>query len=140
MNLLSWFFLVLTVICWGSSPVLEKHALEGVKPMDGLFVRSLGVFFIFLVFYVPTGRIKTLVNIPFKSAIFFLVSGTLAGFVGMYFYFRILKINPASKIVPLASVYPLVTAILGLVLLKEGFSWQRVLGTVLIILGVLLVK
>jgi uncharacterized membrane protein len=58
----------------------------------------------------------------------------------MWVYFKVLIINPASKVVPLASTYPLVTAISSIVLLREDLSWQRILGTSFIVIGVLLVK
>ena len=93
-----------------------------------------------MIFFIPSGRIKAISHMPLKSIIFFAMSGILAGFLGVYFYFQILKNNPSSKIVPLAATYPLVTAILSVIFLKEGFSWSRIIGTVLIVLGILLVK
>lgn len=140
MSPLSWFFLLLTIFCWGISPILEKSALRQVAPLDGLFIRSIGVFIIFLLFFVPTKRYKVIFEIPFKSIVLFVISGTLAGFLGMYFYFHVLRANPSSKTVPLAAIYPLVTAILGILLLKEDLSWQRIVGTILIVFGVLLVR
>ena len=108
--------------------------------MDGLFVRSLGVFTIFLLLYLPTGRIKNVLDIPTKNIILFLMGGILSGFLGMYFYFHVLQSNPSSKVVPLASTYPLIAVIISMLFLKESVTWQRIVGTVLIIAGVLLVK
>jgi transporter family protein len=140
MNFISWIFLLLTVLAWGSTPVFEKYALKGVSPLDGLFVRSVGVFLVFLLFFIPSGRIRNVLAIPSKNLIFFVISGILAGFLGMYFYYQVLKINPSSKIVPLAATYPLVAAIMGILFLKEELSLPRIIGTILIILGVFLVK
>ncbi len=140
MNALSWFFLILTILAWGTTPILEKAALKGASPLAGLFVRNAVAFFVFLLFFVFTGRLKNIYYLPFKNTILFSMSGILAGFLGMYCYYRVLKINPSSKIVPLAATYPLVAVLLGMVFLKEEVTAARIIGTVLIILGVLLVK
>jgi bacterial/archaeal transporter family protein len=46
----------------------------------------------------------------------------------------------ASMVVPVTASYPVVTAILSVVLLSEPFSWIRFSGTALIVLGVVLVS
>ncbi|MFH1768005.1 MAG: EamA family transporter [Candidatus Omnitrophota bacterium] len=140
MSVINWIFLLLTILCWGVTPIIERYALNTVKPLDGLFIRSAGVFVIFLVFFVPTGRAKVVFDLPIKSIVFFLISGALAGFLGMYFYFHVLRANPSSKIVPLTATYPLITMFLSVAFLREDFSWQRVAGTILIIIGIFLVK
>lgn len=141
MNALNWFFLILTILAWGTTPILEKAALKGTNPLAGLFIRNAVAFFVFLLFFVFTGRLKNIYcNLSFKSTLLFSMSGILAGFLGMYCYYRVLKINPSSKIVPLAATYPLVAVLLGMVFLKEEVTAARIIGTVLIILGVLLVK
>ncbi len=58
----------------------------------------------------------------------------------MWTYFKVLKMGPSSKIVPLAATYPLVTAVLSVLILREEVSWQRIVGTGLIIIGIFLVK
>ena len=45
-----------------------------------------------------------------------------------------------SKIVPIAACYPLVTALLSVLVLKEGVTLSRVVGTALIVSGIWLVK
>ena len=135
-----WFFLFLTIICWGSAPILEKYGLREIDEFTALFIRSTVIFFILFFAFSITGKISTLSKISIKIIVIFALSGILAGLLGMWTYFKVLKLNPSSKIVPLAAVYPLITALLSIFFLKEEVSWQRILGTVLIILGVLLVK
>jgi uncharacterized membrane protein len=48
--------------------------------------------------------------------------------------------EPVSKIVPIAACYPLVTAMFSVLILKEGVTIQRVIGTTLIVAGIWLVK
>jgi transporter family protein len=136
----AWIFLLITIICWGITPILEKFGLKNLDAFSGLFIRSAAVFFILLIAFIGSGKISSLSKVPLKTIIIFSITGILAGLVGMWTYFKVLKINPSSKIVPLAATYPLVTAILGVYILKEEFSWPRIVGTVLIVAGIFLVK
>lgn len=140
MELKELFFILIVISCWGVTPLIEKTALRNTAPLDGLYIRTFSVFVIFTLYYVGIGRMSKLATISFKNVLLFTLSGMLAGLVGMVFYFKVLKINPASKVVPLAAVYPLLTAFLALYFLHEEVTWQRILGTMLIVTGILLIK
>jgi len=64
----------------------------------------------------------------------------MAGLLGMWTYYTALKMEATSKIVPIAACYPLVTAFLSVLILKEGVTFQRIIGTALIVSGIWLVK
>ena len=121
-------------------PILEKSGLKTVDPFSALFIRSTAIFILLLIVFSVSGKIKFVFKTPPKVALLFVVSGLLAGLLGMWTYFKALKINPASKIVPLAAIYPLVAAVLSIYLLGERITIARIIGTMLIIIGVLLVK
>lgn len=53
------------------------------------------------------------------------------------FYVAITR-GPVTKIVPITSVYPLVTVLVGALVLSEKVTWQTGVGVVLIVSGVLL--
>jgi transporter family protein len=75
-----------------------------------------------------------------KSLLLFSMSGLMAGLLGMWTYFTVLKMEATSKIVPIAASYPLVTAVLSFFIPKEGLTLPRVIGTVLIVVGIWFVK
>ncbi len=135
-----WLFIILTIICWGSAPILEKYGLRDIDPISAVFIRSLAILCILLIVFSFNGRISVLWKTPLKTTLVFTLSGFLAGLAGMWTYFKALKMAPSSKIVPLVAIYPLMTAVLSVFILKEQFSWIRLLGTALIVIGVLLVK
>jgi transporter family protein len=135
-----WIFIILTIICWGSAPILEKYGLRDIDPISAVFIRSVAILFMLIIIFSFNGRISVLWKTPPKTLIIFTASGFLAGLAGMWTYFKALRMAPSSKIVPLVAIYPLMTAILSVLILKEEFSWIRILGTVLIVVGVLLVK
>ena len=136
----TWLFLILTILCWGSAPILEKYGLKEADEITALTLRYIAIFFVLLFVNIFTGNFSSLSKVSSKTILAFSGSGLLAGILGMWAYFKILKINPSSKIVPLTATFPLVTVILSIFLLKENVTWQRILGTILIISGVFLVK
>ncbi len=132
--------LILTAVLWGSSPILEKLGLGRTDPLSAVTIRSTVITVILLVFVTVTGKIRHIFSADPKTFAIFAASGILAGLLGMWTYFGALKMGATSKIVPIAAAYPLVTAVLSVLILKEGVTLARLAGTVLIIAGIWLVK
>lgn len=132
--------LILTALLWGSSPILEKIGLGKIEPITAVAIRSFAISIVLAGVLAVTGRIKDLMAVDIKVWFLFATSGILAGLLGMWTYFGALRLQPASKIVPIAATYPLVTALLSILVLKEGVTLAHILGTILIILGIWLVK
>ena len=111
-----------------------------MDPLIGVTIRSAvvtaGLFL--LTFFLGKG--KALIELDGKSILLFGASGMMAGLLGMWTYYGALKMEATSKIVPIAACYPLVTTLLGVLVLKEGITFHRVIGTALIVSGIWLVK
>lgn len=135
-----FILLLLTAILWGSSPILEKIGLRNTSPLIALTIRSVGVAVILLIMLSCMGKLKELFSVEGKTVILFTISGIMAGLLGMWTYFGALKAGATSKIVPIAASYPLITVLLSILILKEGVTLVRLLGTLLIIAGIWLVK
>ena len=133
-------FLILTVILWGSTPVLEKIGLGKTDPLTGVTIRSLAVTLVLLLYAVISGKAKAIFTTNLKTIAIFSITGIMAGLLGMITYFFALKKAPASQVVPIAATYPLVAAFLSIVMLGEQVTPLRILGTVLIILGIWFVQ
>jgi len=58
----------------------------------------------------------------------------------MLTYYSALKLDLSSRVVPLAATYPLVTSLWAYLFLGESLTPQRIIGTILIVVGILLVK
>jgi len=139
-DLLSIFLLIATMVLWGSTPLIEKLGLKDVDPLMGIFIRSLVITVILFVFYLFSGRLNELTKITVKNFSLFAASGIMAGLIGMWTYFYLLKEGMTSKIVPIAASYPLITAVLSIFVLGEQVTLQRIIGIVLTIVGIILVK
>lgn len=132
--------LIATALLWGATPIIEKIGLARVDPLVGVTVRSfivtVGLFFLTFLL----GKGKELGALDGKSILLFGLSGLMAGLLGMWTYYSALKVGATSKIVPIAASYPLVTTLLSIVVLKEGVTLTRAIGTALIVIGIWLVK
>jgi transporter family protein len=132
--------LTITALLWGATPILEKMGLAKVDPLIGVTVRSAVVTAGLLILTFLLGKGKALMEVDGKSFLIFGASGLMAGILGMWTYYMALKMEATSKVVPIAACYPLVTALLSVLILNEGLSVSRVIGTALIVSGIWLVK
>lgn len=132
--------LVITAILWGATPILEKIGLAKVDPLIGVTIRSTVVTVGLLIITFAMGRGKALMEVDTKGFFLFGASGVMAGLLAMWTYYTALKVGATSKIVPIAACYPLVTAVLSVLILREGVTFPRVMGTALIVSGIWLVK
>lgn len=132
--------LTITALLWGATPILEKMGLAKVDPLIGVTVRSTIVTAGLLILTFLLGKGKALMEVDGKGFLIFGASGLMAGILGMWTYYMALKMEATSKVVPIAACYPLVTAFLSVLILNEGLSVSRVIGTALIVAGIWLVK
>ena len=134
------FLLIVTALLWGTTPILEKIGLAKVDPLIGVTVRSIIVTAGLLILTLVLGKGRALFQLDGKSVVFFGASGVMAGLLGMWTYYAALKLEATSRIVPIAASYPLVTALLSALILGEGMTVPRLIGTGLIVSGIWLVK
>jgi len=132
--------LIVTTLLWGFTPILEKIALTKVDPLVGITIRTTIAAVGLLILTLLLGRGRALIEVDGKGFLFFGVSGLLAGTLGMWAYYGALKMEATSKIVPISASYPLVTALLSVLILREGVTLPRVIGTALIVIGIWFVK
>lgn len=139
-DLFTLILLFVTMVLWGSTPLFEKLGLKDVEPLAGILVRSLAVTVVMVIIFLSTGRMHEVARMSLKNILLFSASGIMAGLVAMWTYYYVLKSGTMSKIVPIAAAYPLITAILSALVLKEGITFQRIVGIILTIVGIILVK
>jgi transporter family protein len=132
--------LVVTTLLWGATPILEKIGLTKVDPVVGITIRGTVAAVGLLILTLLLGRGRALIEVDGKGFLLFGVSGLLAGALGMWAYYAALKMEATSKIVPISASYPLVTALLSVLILREGVTLPRVIGTALIVIGIWFVK
>lgn len=132
--------LVVTMILWGTTPLLEKIGLREVDPAIGVFIRSAAVVAVLAVYLLATGRFPELARVSVKNYAIFAATGIMAGLLAMWTYFYVLRSGMISQVVPITASYPILTAALGILVLGEAATPQRILGIVLAVSGIVLVK
>jgi len=133
-------FALVTTLFWGTTPILDRLAMGRAQPMAAVAVRGVVVGLVSVLIVAATGKMGDLAALDRRTVLLLAAGGLLAALVGQFTYFRALKMGPASAVVPIVACYPLVTVMLGILVLREPLTLSRAGGALLIVLGILLVK
>ena len=131
-------FAVLAAMFWGAAPALEKLGLARVSPLAGLSIRCIAIAGVMLIVIVAGGQMREIAQVKFSALVYLVLAAISAGIVGQLFYFSALKIEQSSLVVPIVGAYPLITAVIGVLILKESLTWSKGAGILLIIVGVVM--
>lgn len=118
-----WFLMSLVALTgWGVGQFLRKQGTRYVSPWT-LIVFQTGTLMLFATIAVA---IKGL-DVTYE-AFGLAVAGGVFQFIGNIALLHALAKGPASVIVPFTSMYPVVTLVLGLLLLDESLSSSQIVG------------
>lgn len=135
----TWYILsILAFISWGLWAFFIKLA-EKHFSVSNIFVWY-GLFYFIFTFILSFLFLKNEINRNIFNiwVIFIVIAGLTASLANLFFYYALSKGN-ASVIVPLTALYPLVTIILSLVILKERVTSYQIIGIIFaLIAGILL--
>ena len=116
----AFYLAVLTALIWGFAPAFEKFGLSGsIDPYLGVVIRTIPIAVIGLVGLTFMGRLPSIATFVFYSA---------------------LKSGEASVVVPITATYPLVAFIVSMAFLGESFTWQKAVGILLVVGGVVMLR
>jgi len=137
----AFYLAIITAVIWGIVPVIEKLGLAKIEPLAGVLIRSCGVIIGMTVLVLFNNNLLKMALKAEPKTLFFLVSGGLmASILGQIFFYSALKEGEASKLVPIAGTYPLVSFLLGLMFLGETFTLSKGLGIIFVLAGVFLLR
>lgn len=108
-----------------------KYALRSLTWQE-LVVYTAGAYVIVAAIVLATGT-----HVSFHGGL----NGAMAGIgafippLAIVVLFIALNHGPASRVIPLTTAYPFITVILAAIFLSEAFTWQSILGSVLIVGG-----
>ncbi len=120
---------------WGVWGIFSKLAAEALPWPTVIAWGAVGSFFV-LVAVLLTQKFELAANLPAVWA----VLGGLTGVAGAVFFYVALARGTASVIVPLTALYPGITALLAIFLLKEPISASQTVGIILALIAVVLMS
>ncbi|MBI2844028.1 MAG: EamA family transporter [Armatimonadetes bacterium] len=133
----SFLFAALAALLWGIAPIFEKIGLTQATPVIGVSIRSISVAAIMCVFIFSTGNWREIARQDSQTVLFFVISGVAAALLGQVAYFHALKEGTTASVVPVVASYPLIATMLSVGILREPLTPGKIVGVVLIVLGVI---
>jgi DME family drug/metabolite transporter len=140
MNTKDLLYPLLAALCYSTNPVMVKLGLRSSnEPVLGAAIGMAASTLVYLMYFVGARRTQELFTVPPWVGWYFAASG-LCSTLGVFSFFAALQYIPAAVVAPLTGVAPLVTLTLSYFLLHEmeRISTMDVIGTVLIVMGVIL--
>lgn len=130
----------LLVACiWGINPIMEKLSLVNATPLTVMTLRFITTSIFLTAITVFSGRTHELKNLD-SQTYFMIIIPAVFGALGLFLYFIALGKGDSSKVAPIAATFPLFTAIYALIFLKENITYQRLVGIVLIVIGLVVIN
>ncbi len=131
-----WIYALLSALFAALTTILAKLGIEGISVNLATAIRTTIILLITWGIVLIEGSIRSLQSIPYRSILFIILSGLSTGFSWL-FYFRALQLGKASLVSPIDKSSTILVLLLSSMLLGESLSLKAVLGTFLILAGVM---
>lgn len=127
---------IIAAFCWGVSPLMQKYALQQMTVAELNVARGLGILLTTLPFF---GQSMLFQISPHDYSLLFFMAffNNIIGDVLLFISIRTIGVSLAS---PISSAYPLIVALISWLYLKDSPSPLVLLGTCLIIGGLILLN
>ncbi len=116
--------------------VLAKVGLEGIDPDFATLVRTVVIVAVLGAFVAATGKWRSPLELPGRSAGFLVLSALATG-ASWVCYFRALKLGDASRVAPVDKLSVVLVAVFAAAFLGERPAPRDWLGIALVAAGVL---
>ncbi len=124
-------FSIITIMGWGVWGFLGKLSTRSINAITVYFLAFLGSFIILPIYFILFhGEIH--INFKNMDTVWGILSGITASVASICFYLA-LKKGESSIVVPLTSLYPVITVLLSILLLQESFTIKKIIGVILAI-------
>ncbi|MHA1739550.1 MAG: DMT family transporter [Candidatus Heimdallarchaeota archaeon] len=133
-------FAIGNMILSGISNVLLKAQKGKLKPGVMLFIQTVISGVLFIILTAALGDFMDMFTIGWRAFLPLFFAAVLGIIIGNAMYFTSLELIGLSKAYPIAMTYPLFTYIFEIAFLGADFSWPKLSGIVLVIIGVILIS
>ncbi|MHA1712384.1 MAG: EamA family transporter [Candidatus Freyarchaeota archaeon] len=134
---MSWLLLcLLTMLCWGLWGFFIKMAASHFTWQQIFIIRSIVTFLATVLVYMT---LKPRIDVHSPGLGYTLMAGT-AGTIALLAFYMALERGKAIIVVPLTSLYPVVTVVLSYLILQEKVTPMKGLGILLALIALILIS
>ncbi|NIP29731.1 MAG: EamA family transporter [Candidatus Dadabacteria bacterium] len=130
---------LLVAFIWGINPIMEKLSLIKATPLSVMTVRFIMTSIVLVAISLYNDKFDEISNLDTRTYYYIIIPAILAG-VGLYIYFTALGKGESSRVVPIVATFPLFTAIYAFLILKESITTPKLIGTFLIVAGLVILN
>ena len=135
---MSWLALsFVTMLFWGVWGVLHKIATTRIGPNLAWLFQGLGTLAVLITFGIYTYLKEGIHLTDLRASLLALSAGALGAMGTIAFLFAVSK-GRASVVVTLTALYPIVTILLAVLLLKEPLNPKQLIGMILALIAMAL--
>lgn len=127
-------YALLSMVFAGVTAVLAKYGLQNISADFGLGIRTAIIFAIITTMNIVGARYKEFSNLTNLQLVLLLASG-ITTTLSWIFYYRAIKDGPVSYVAVIDKGSILITLALSFILLKEPMTSKVILGSLLILGG-----
>src|SRR5690349_6001846 len=126
----TWLWLsILTMLLWGTWGIQSKLIMEQMTPLANQIVFVLGLVPPVIWCLAAQPRIAATLSSERRSGtVYAFLTGILGAVGNIAFFIALAQGGPASVVVPLTSLFPLVTVLLAAVWLRERVGRTQIVG------------
>lgn len=135
-----FWWAVFAMICWGIAPIFAKFGLFNVNPLAGLVIRTLFAAGLVTSYWIGSGGMQPIQEIPIRAWIFIGIEAILATIVGDLAYYFAIKHGEVSMVSIIMSGSPLVTVVCASIFLGESITFWRLIGAGYVLLGIIMLQ
>jgi transporter family protein len=129
-------YAVLSMIFAGVTSILAKYGLQNVSADAGLGIRTFVIFIIVTAVTVAGQKYKEFTNLTSLQLWLLVLSGVTTT-LSWIFYYRAIKDGPVSYVTVIDKGSIVITLLLSFILLREPMSSKIIIGSLLMIAGML---
>ncbi len=132
-----WIFALLSAIFAALTTIFAKIGVESVNTNLATAIRTVVILGIAWSFVWAEQQVHTLFEISQKTMLFLILSGVTTG-LSWLCYFKALQVAPASWVAPIDKSSLVFVIIFGSLFLNEPLTLKTIIGTGLMIAGILI--
>ena len=133
-------YALVALVGWGSAPLFDKLALGSLSAGAAVVLRTVFAGLMLVGYGASAGWLGEIASAKAVPVLLLAVGTLLSPVIGNFAYMKALKEAEASQVTPVTASYHLVAVALAIIFLGERLTSPKVLGAVLIAVGVVLVS